>query len=215
MPVNAFVHQSFASHTLARKGLLNQENPGIGISMTKNTSILTSCMGISNTHIKLTHNQNRVDINYNKLTSSLNKTISKFNETAAARQQWIKQENTTLVSAEVNRIIDLACIKTQAKLDHAEKAAIFDKIASTFDVDTDMNCAQSSIKQVLSTNAYLQKKLDQLHEKGVSPETKCTVNNFAVNRIVDKIYQREYGGVQLSAIRDKTAQEALRMLAQK
>lgn len=192
------------------KMLLQQTNPGVSVSIGKKTKLFSSVKGISNTFIEVSCAKNKAQINYERLTKALHEKVMACN--TGKEKEWFQEEKTSLLSSEVNRTIDLVCRETSNNFREQDRNIIFNKMTKLLDVELDPRCTQSSIKQALLGNKYLMKKIDAVNKKEPLAPQKNARKNFMVDQITDRIFEKEFGGVNLSTLRNKVAQETMRMV---
>ncbi|HDR2354432.1 TPA: hypothetical protein QCH65_001603 [Enterobacter roggenkampii] len=139
-------------------------------------------------------------IDFNQVLKDTQDVINKCGGDDAA---WRTQEMTTYISAEINRAIDVVCSKFQRSLNVQQKNDIFAKvnercgISDKYCVPIDTACAQSTIKQMLNTESYVQKKIQDVM---LSPSKQAfliddednVTNNKIKTDVIDKLAAKTF-----------------------
>lgn len=193
---------SFVSRVFTPKGELN-----LDISTSCKRSFLESCTGVSNTSIKynLDDGKGKAKLNIHNLFTEINKEISLRNPTKEMKMQWMEQEGVTLPSAEINKMLDTACINMHARISKESKNGIFDSVSSSQSLVLDVNSAQSSIKHTVLNNHSVQDVITKLQKKCETTEEKNLLCNTIVNDITERFYDQHFGQAKLSTVRQQAA----------
>ena len=199
--------QTGSSYLANAKVLMHQQNPGVGIAYGKRSAFPKSFSSASNTVLSLSFGKKTVVVNYDKVSRSLTKSVAALNKDNL--HQWFEQENTCLISSEINRVIDIVCMEYNDKLINKDRGDIFNKLQKDLKTDLTINGAQSSIKHVLRSDKYLLKKIDSLTGKKATLEQKNAVTSYIINSLTDRIFQQQYFGIDLSKLRDNVAEKTL------
>ncbi|MEH5891451.1 hypothetical protein [Enterobacter roggenkampii] len=116
---------------------------------------------------------------------------------------WRTQEMTTYISAEINRAIDVVCSKFQRSLNVQQKNDVFAKvnercgISDKYCVSIDTACAQSTIKQMLNTESYVQEKIQDVmlppsKQAFLINDEDNVANNKIKNDVIDKLAAKTF-----------------------
>ncbi|GLY63222.1 hypothetical protein Pcaca05_40790 [Pectobacterium carotovorum subsp. carotovorum] len=141
---------------------------------------------------------------------SLFSLVDKVVSTAGVNKnnEWLKEETTSLLSREVNSIIDVACERYGFSIKEKDRAYIFNKISSGLGIlKLDSKCTQSSIIHILRNDRCLLNKTERLFYKGMSLDEKCKLRNRINYELVNVIFMEKFGAIDLNFLRYNTAKE--------
>lgn len=129
------------------------------------------------------------------------------------KTKWFKEETTSILSSEVNKTIDAACENHGFFINKKEKDDIFRKISSGFaPVKLDPKCTQSSISHILYNDKFLSKRIERLFVSSQYRDEKNKLRNIVNSRLTDQVFVKKFGGIDLNLLRQKTAEEIVRLV---
>ncbi|QQG28495.1 hypothetical protein JFY74_21080 [Pectobacterium carotovorum] len=159
--------------------------------------------GVANDCIEVSFKNNFSIIKNKTLFSLIDKALFNTN-----KNEWFKDETISLLSSEVNRVIDVACDKYNFSINKEERGRIFNKISSGLGViKLDPVCTQSSIMNILNNNKYISNKIECLYDKNQSSNEKNNLKNIVNHKLTDIVFMRKFGGIDMDTLRRNVADE--------
>lgn len=171
-----------------------------------NNLMIEKVTGIKNYTIDISYFGKVKSVNYRKISAEIDKVVSKNNED---KKQWLSQETINLLSSEINKLIDKACIKYNVNINDNEKKDIFKKVSANLEIKEELNikCAQSSIWQTIDGSGYMIGKINQLYNDEMTREDKNKLKAFFNSELTALIYFDKYKGIDLRQLKEKAAIE--------
>lgn len=181
----------------------------VEITISRQKKLTLLCHSVSSTKIDINYKNKRKKINYDKLVDLFLEKVTRLNQAEAEFEKWLKQEKEAIMSSEINKGIDIIGTENNSKINKYERECIFNEIKKEFKINEELNidCAQSSIRQVIQGEPYFMEKLEDIcmqitdKDKIVEDRKKGEMTNFILTRIVRHIYENEFKGISLSKLR--------------
>lgn len=201
---------SRASSFLVKK--ICQKSISVDIVHEKKFGLIGKLLNIRNEVITFSFNGQKAKAETKSLFSLIDRAIE-----GSKKTEWFKEETVTLLSSEVNKVIDAASEKYGKVINEKDKKNIFHKISSEFSpLKLDPRCTQSSISQILYNSNYLSERMEKLSVFSQSHDEKNKLRNMVNSKLTDLIFMKKFGGIDLNLLRQKTAEEvALRIRLKK
>lgn len=165
-------------------------------------------LGARNESLSVQLKQQSVSINLSKVSHEIDKAIR---HSHVHKPAWFCQETISLLSAEVNKVIDSTCLKQGKTISNSQRNRIFDHLSAQLGsgIKLDPRCTQSSLVQMLSNSPYVSRKLDVLvSNSDLNCNEKNEVKNIVRNKLTSVIFENKFGGGSLDVLRSEAARAA-------
>ncbi|HHR5887061.1 TPA: hypothetical protein ACS78C_003410 [Providencia alcalifaciens] len=166
--------------------------------------VFSRLLGARNESLSVQVSRYHSSINVNKVNQEIDRAIRHAH---IHKPAWVCQETQSLLSAEINKIIDRVCLQQGQSLTNAQRNRVFlnisDKLGSG--VRLDPRCTQSSIAQMVNNSPYVSRKLDSLvSNSDLNGREKNEVKNIVTSKLTSVIFENKFGGVNLDTLRADT-----------
>lgn len=165
--------------------------------------LIGKLLNVKNKVITFSLNGKEASFESENIFSLVEKALKGSNKT-----EWFKEETVSILSSEVNKVIDAACEKYGKSIDKKEKESIFRKISSDITpIKLDPKCTQSSISHIIYNSEHFIKQTENLSFFSQSLDEKNKLRNMVNSRLTDLVFIKKFGGIDLNLLRQKTAKE--------
>lgn len=186
---------------------------GLGFSITNKNNIFGKLLRVKNRCVNVSFQGRSTDIKIDIIKSEVTKAV--LNQNKKKDGEWLVQETVNLLSSEVNKVIDKACIRHEITIRNKEKEAIFQKITSGLGNSVVLNpkCAQSSIWQTIHGSKYVSNKVESLYYNKLSRVDRNALRSEINTRLTELVFEEGFGGISLSVLRKNAAREVAAIVA--
>lgn len=172
--------------------------------------LLNKIFNVKNEGVVFSFNNKKVSFNCRHLFSVVDNALD-----GQSKNKWFIEETRSLLSSEINKVIDCAGRKYGKILNENDKKKIFDKMSSGISLELDPRCTQSSISQILINNKTLLARIESLYLSSQSCDEKNKLKNLINSELTNVIFMRKFGGVDLEILRRQAAEEIAFLMKKK